>query len=205
MTPRTAFPARSLVVLPVFLRPIWPGWSWPRRIRPGSVALGSSLLWLIVVCAISLVAPAEAQHGGGGGHGGGGHFGGGHYGGHSGGHHAGRHFGWLHFGFARHLGRKAGSGTPSGSDSYQPSRPLELRHIGARGIGLADAGNDTMVAATVAAWSRRPDFFRCYPTASGTRISVSAPSAVSSFRMFLQRSDPGLLLRAIRVAALPRR
>jgi hypothetical protein len=61
-----------------------------------------SVLLLSLVC---LRIPAEAQHGGGGGHGGGGHFGGGHSGGghsaHSSGHTSsvhsgGHHLGWLH-------------------------------------------------------------------------------------------------------------
>ena len=72
---------------------------------------------LAILC---LVAAAEAQHGGGGGHSGGGHFGGGHYsGGHSSAKHAsgsqsGGHFHWLRFGFGRHATRVA---APSASDT----------------------------------------------------------------------------------------
>ena len=78
---------------------------------------------LSVFCSL---VPAQAQHGGGGGHSGGGHFGGGHSSGmHSSGGHAGGHFGWLHFGFGKHSARHAVSGAPSTSDSspHLPSHP----------------------------------------------------------------------------------
>ena len=73
----------------------------------------------ILLSVICLLAPAEAQHGGGGGGGhfgggGGGHFSGGHS---SGGSHTGGHFGWLPFGLGKHSARHAGFGAPSGSDS----------------------------------------------------------------------------------------
>jgi hypothetical protein len=71
----------------------------------------------ILLSVICLLVPAEAQHGGGGGHSGGGHFGGGHSSSrHSGGGHAGGHFGWLHFGFGKHSARHAGFGASSTSD-----------------------------------------------------------------------------------------
>src|ERR1700693_4872686 len=86
MATRTAFLVRSLRILPILLS---------------------------VIC---LLAPAEAQHGGRGGHSGGGHFGGGHSSGrHSGGGHAG-HFGWLHFWSGKHPPRHAGFGASSTSD-----------------------------------------------------------------------------------------
>ena len=78
---------------------------------------------LSVFCSL---VPAQAQHGGGGGHSGGGHFGGGHSSGmHSSGGHAGGHFGWLHFGFGKRSTRHAGSGALSTSDSspHLPSHP----------------------------------------------------------------------------------
>ena len=80
----------------------------------------------VLLSLICLLVPAEAQHGGGGGHSGGGHFGGGHSTGwHSGGSHAGGHFGWLHFWSGKHSARHAGSGasstTSSESSSYLPS------------------------------------------------------------------------------------
>jgi hypothetical protein len=91
MATRTAFLVRSPRILPILLS---------------------------VVC---LLAPAQAQHGGGGGHSGGGHFGGGHSSGrHSGGTHAGGHFGWLHFWSGRHSARRAGFGASSTSDTSPP-------------------------------------------------------------------------------------
>ena len=76
----------------------------------------------ILLSVICLLAPAEAQHGGGGGggHSGGGHFGGGHS---SGGSHTGGHFGWLHFGLGKHSARHAefGASSTSDSSSYAPS------------------------------------------------------------------------------------
>ena len=77
-------------------------------------------------CVIGLLAPAEAQHGGGGGHSGGGHSGGGHSAGKpSGGSHAGGHFGWLHFWSGKHSARHAGFGASSTSDP-SPHPPSHL-------------------------------------------------------------------------------
>jgi len=80
---------------------------------------------LILLSVIYLLATAQAQHGGGGGHSGGGHFGGGRSsssGGHSSGRHpsgsqtGGGHFGWLHFGFGKHTARNTGVGAATTSD-----------------------------------------------------------------------------------------
>src|SRR5580704_15826473 len=86
----------------------------------------SSRIFPILLSVICLLAPAEAQHGGGGGggHSGGGHFGGGHSSGrHSGGSHASGHYGWLHFWSGKHPPRHAGFGSSSTSDpsSHPPS------------------------------------------------------------------------------------
>jgi len=86
--------------------------------------LRSARILPILLSVICLLAPADAQHGGGGGHSGGGHFGGGHCSGkHSGRSHEGGHFGWLHFGFGKHSARHAGFGASSTSDtsSHGPS------------------------------------------------------------------------------------
>jgi hypothetical protein len=83
MATRTAFLVRSPCILPVLLS---------------------------IIC---LLAPAVAQHGGGGGH-----FGGGHSSGtHAGGSHAGGHFGWLPFGSGKHSDRHAGFGASPTSDT----------------------------------------------------------------------------------------
>jgi hypothetical protein len=95
MATRTAFLMRSLHIFPILLS---------------------------VIC---LLAAAEAQHGGGGGHSGGGHFGGGHSSGrHSGGSHAGGHFGWLHVGLGKHSGPHAKFEASSPSSSPHPPSHL---------------------------------------------------------------------------------
>jgi len=81
---------------------------------------------LALVAALCLVAPVEAQHGGGGGHTAGGHFGGGHSsGGHTGGARTGGwHSSWLHLGSgnraARHAGRLGTLGPPGASRHLPP-------------------------------------------------------------------------------------
>ncbi|MGA8439703.1 MAG: hypothetical protein WB762_01400 [Candidatus Sulfotelmatobacter sp.] len=78
----------------------------------------------VLLSVICLLVPAEAQHGGGGGHSGGGHFGGGHSSGmHSAGSQGRGHFGWLHFWSGKHSSRHAESGSSSISDvsPYGPS------------------------------------------------------------------------------------
>jgi hypothetical protein len=73
-----------------------------------------------------LLASAEAQHGGGGGHSAGGHLGGGHSSGRQtgGGRTGGQHFGWLHLGFGNRSARRAGGrealGTPDASRHLPP-------------------------------------------------------------------------------------
>ena len=81
----------------------------------------------ILLSVICLLAPAGAQHGGGGGggHSGGGHFGGGHS---SGGSHTRGHFGWLHFGLGKHSARHAELGASSTSDT-SPYAPSHLWNI----------------------------------------------------------------------------
>ena len=65
---------------------------------------------LTLVALMCLLALAEAQHSGGGGHSAGGHFGGGHSSGrHSGGSRTGGwHSGWLHVGFGNRARRRGG-------------------------------------------------------------------------------------------------
>ena len=88
-------------------------------------ALLGRILIAAFVSAILTVAPAYAQHGGGGGHGGGGHSGGGHGG-------AGSHGGGSHGAGGSHGGATAGSGH-SGAAS-----------IGPGSIGAMHMGNPTM-------------------------------------------------------------
>src|ERR1700735_2234060 len=86
----------------------------------------SSRILPILLSVICLLAFAEAQHGGGGGHSGGGHFGGGHSsGGPSGGSHAGGHFGWLHSRSGKKSSRHAGFGASSSPDP-SPHAPSHL-------------------------------------------------------------------------------
>ena len=84
--------------------------------------LARSLRILLILLSVTcLLVPAEAQHGGGGGHSGGGHS----SGRHSGGGHTGGHSGWLHFGFGKHSARHARSGAPTTSDT-SPQLPSHL-------------------------------------------------------------------------------
>jgi hypothetical protein len=96
----------------------------------------------ILLAVICLLAPMEAQHGGGGGHSGGGHSGGGRSGGghassghasstHSAGGHSGGHFGWLHFGFGKHSVRHPGLGAVPASD-FSTHGPLRWSSTTAR-------------------------------------------------------------------------
>jgi hypothetical protein len=94
------------------------GGPWPLELPS---LCGSPRILPILLSVVCLLAPAQAQHGGGGGHSGGGHFGGGHSSGrHSGGSHAGGHFGWLHFWSGRHSAWHAGFGASSTSDTSPP-------------------------------------------------------------------------------------
>jgi hypothetical protein len=83
----------------------------------------------MLLSLVCLLAPAQAQHGGGGGHSGGGHFGGGHSSGsHSRGSRTGGHFGWLRFGFGKHSARHIESSASSTSNT-SPVAPSRLRNI----------------------------------------------------------------------------
>ena len=80
----------------------------------------------VLLAAMCLLAPAEAQRGGGGGNSAGGHFGGGHSSGRhtGGGRTGGWHSGWLHLGFGNRAARRAGRlgtvGTPDTSHHLPP-------------------------------------------------------------------------------------
>jgi hypothetical protein len=84
----------------VFKRPVFTFPTWISPLRRRVLTLFPSIL-LVALCAVCLVAPAEAQHGGGGG----GRFGGGHSwhssSAHSSGNHTRGHFSWLRFGLGR--------------------------------------------------------------------------------------------------------
>lgn len=90
---------------------------------------------LILLAMMCFLGPAEAQHGGGGGHSAGGHFGGGHSsGGHTGGGHnvegrtSGHHFGWLHFGSGIRSARRArglGEASSPARSRYLPAEPAK--------------------------------------------------------------------------------
>ena len=92
---------------------------------------------LALVAALWLLAPAEAQHGGGGGHTAGGHFGGGHSSGRhtSGGRMDGRHSGWLHLGFGNRATRRSGNlgtvGPPDTSPHLAPDLVKGATPVGA--------------------------------------------------------------------------
>lgn len=89
--------------------------------------------WIVLLCMISLIMSAEAQHGGsghgGGGHSAGGHSSGGHFGG---GHsspnrstsgHSGGHFGWLRFNFKNRDAHRTAPTNVSGALLPRPAEP----------------------------------------------------------------------------------
>jgi hypothetical protein len=79
----------------------------------------------VLLAAMCLLAPGEAQHGGGGGHSAGGHVGGGHSSGShtGGGRTGGSHSGWLRLGFGNRAARRAGLGTVGTPDTSRHLPP----------------------------------------------------------------------------------
>ncbi|MGD1079303.1 MAG: hypothetical protein ABR881_13360 [Candidatus Sulfotelmatobacter sp.] len=127
----------------------------------------------ILLSVICLLAPAAAQHGGGGGHSGGGHFGGGRSsGGHSSGRHSGRgqsggHFGWLRLGFGKRSARHAGLGTASASD-ISPRGPLHLWNIPA-GTRMPATARIPSTLLSPPLFPRRPDGQVSFVSSAGRR------------------------------------
>ena len=165
MATRTAFPVTSSRILPILLS---------------------------VIC---LLAPAEAQHGGGGGH-----FGGGHSSGrYSGGSHAGGHFGWLHFRSGKHSPRHGGFGASSTSDPspHPPSRlwnPTPARKPAILRIPptllwspppfpLRPDGKVSFVSSRVR--PHRSFFFNRFPRLSSSGCFINGVSQVCFFEPFL--------------------
>jgi len=109
----------------------------------------------ILLSVLCLLAPAEAQHGGGGGggHSGGGHFGGGHS---SGGSHTGGHFGWLHFGLGKHSARHGELGASSTSDT-SPYAPSHLWNIPTAARVPSIPRNPSTLLWSPTLFQRRPD------------------------------------------------
>jgi hypothetical protein len=108
----------------------------------------------ILLAVICLLAPMEAQRGGGGGHAGGGHFGGGRSsGGHSSGRHSGGHFAWLHLGFGKHSARHAGLGAAPTSD-ISPHGTSRLSNAAAR-MPSTDRISSTLLLSPL--FPRRPE------------------------------------------------
>ena len=127
----------------------------------------------ILLSVICLLAPAAAQHGGGGGHSGGGHFGGGRSsGGRSSGRHSGRgqsggHFGWLRLGFGKRSARHAGLGTASASD-ISPRGPLHLWNIPA-GTRMPATARIPSTLLSPPLFPRRPDGQVSFVSSPGRR------------------------------------
>jgi len=163
---------------------------------------------LALVAALCLVAPVEAQHGGGGGHTAGGHFGGGHSsGGHTGGARTGGwHSSWLHLGSgnraARHAGRLGTLGPP-GCIAPPAARPGEGRNAGSlRILDILSAGpaEPSLVSGFVPTPFCRERLFLFFSVSTPSWFFLRALSVYSRIGLLLQRRDPGLFLRTSVVA-----
>jgi len=145
----------------------------------------------ILLSVICLLVPAEAQHGGGGGHFGGGHFGGGHSSGrHSGGSYAGGHFGWLHLGFGKHSARHAGPGASSTADTL-PQLPSHL-------WTFATAGRMSSVSRVPSTLLWSPPLFPRRPDGQVSFVSSSVrPHRGFFFNRFPRFSSSGCFLNGL--------
>jgi hypothetical protein len=133
-----------------------------------------------LLAMLCLVAAAEAQHGGGGGHSGGGHFGGGHYsGGHSSAKHAdgsqsSGHFRWLRFGFGRHA-------TPVTA----PSASNTSRNIPERLLSIPGGVRTPSRTPSTFLWSPRIS-----PWTPGSQAAMVSSAARGSFLHYRYRRFP---------------
>jgi len=150
----------------------------------------------ILLSVICFVAPAKAQHGGGGGHSGGGHSGGSHFGGghssgrNSGGGRAGGHFGWLHFGFGKHSARHAGFGVSPASDT-SPQLPSHLWNFATP----ARTPSISRIPSTLL-WS--PPLFPRRPDGQGSFVSSRVhPYRGFFFNRFRRFSSSGCFLNGV--------
>jgi hypothetical protein len=126
----------------------------------------------ILLSAVCFLAPAAAQHGGGGGHSGGGHLGGGHSSrghassGHSGGSQTSGHFGWLGSAFGKHSDKHAGFAASSNSDtaSHGPGRLWS--------ISTSPPRTSTLRIPSTLLWSPTP-----YPHRGKGQVGFVSPAA----------------------------
>ena len=154
----------------------------------------------ILLSVMCLLAPAEAQHGGG--HSGGGHFGGWHSSGrHSSGSHAGGHVGWLPVGFGKHSARHAGLGASSTSDpsphlpsqrwSPTPARMPSILRIPSTLLWsppLFPLRPDRQVSFVSSTVRRHPGFlFNRFPRFSSSGCFLNGVTRVCFFEPFLPR------------------
>jgi len=146
----------------------------------------------ILLSVICLLAPAEAQHGGGGGHSGGGHFGGGHSSGRqSGGSQGGGHFGWLHFRSGKDSARRAGSEASSTTSDILPHGPSHPWTF-----ATPARTPSTLRIPSTLLWS--PPLFPATPTAPVSFVSstVRRPRGFS-FNRFPRFSSSGCFLNGV--------